>query len=143
MPFPHRPDPMAFWRLGLQSGRMLAEAQAVIGMRMLGMAGLWSVTPSENRRMVEEKINAFTRAQTVAGAALMRGKPAAAVAGAALAPYAQATAGNVRRLSRRGPKRRQAQSGANKKRRGRPRRSDPSGDCLPYPAVADSLSESA
>ena len=48
--------PAEAMRLTMQSSMMLAEANMVIAMRMLGMGGMWRVTPSENARMVQEKI---------------------------------------------------------------------------------------
>ncbi|KAF0137913.1 MAG: hypothetical protein FD152_30 [Xanthobacteraceae bacterium] len=42
------PTPMQMMTLSIRYTTMLAEAQMVIGMRMLGMAGMWRVTPSES-----------------------------------------------------------------------------------------------
>lgn len=83
---------------------MGAEAQAVIWMRLWGMAGLWNLGPGETRRMVAEKLAAAAAAQAAAGAALALGKAPAAVAAAALKPVRQRTRANVRRLRKRGMK---------------------------------------
>ncbi|SNS34379.1 hypothetical protein SAMN04488078_101193 [Antarctobacter heliothermus] len=81
---------------------MYAEAQAVITMRVLGMAGLWSVKPDEATRMVREKVEHFPRAfQAATQAAIKGGDPL----GAAIGPLHRQTRANVIRLSRRGPKR--------------------------------------
>ena len=65
------PTPIQMMSLSIRTPTMLAEAQMVIGMRMLGMAGMWRVTPSENSRMVTEK----TRAATQGAMAATRAAP--------------------------------------------------------------------
>ena len=95
--------PKAMISLSIQSAMMLAEAQMVIGMRMMGMMGLWRVSASENQRMVDEKIHASVKGATDAGRAMMAGRPLADVAHAALKPVRKATKSNVTRLAKRGP----------------------------------------
>jgi len=56
------PPPVAYWANAYQIGLVIAEAQAVVAMRMMGMAGVWSVTPAEDARMMSEKVQALTRA---------------------------------------------------------------------------------
>lgn len=75
----------------------------VIGMRMLGMAGMWRVNPAENSRMVEEKVAAMTDGAMAASRAMLRGAKPVAVADAALRPVRKTTAANVRRLAKLGP----------------------------------------
>ena len=53
---------------------MLAEAQSFIATRMMGWSGLWSVTASENDRMVSEKSDAITQSMQGATLAAMTGK---------------------------------------------------------------------
>ncbi len=89
--------------LSLKTGMMLAEAQMVIGMRMLGMIGVWRVTPSENARMSSEKVSALGQSAVAASQAALAGKPPALIAEAALKPIRRRTAANVKRLARRGP----------------------------------------
>lgn len=89
--------------LSFKTGFMLAEAQMVIGMRMMGMAGLWRVTPSENARMSSEKVKVMGQSAAAATQAVMAGKPPALIAEAALKPVARATKSNVKRLAARGP----------------------------------------
>jgi hypothetical protein len=89
--------------LSLQTAQMLAEAQMVIGMRMLGMMGMWRVLPSENARMASEKLAAAGAAARASGAALLAGKSPVEVASAALKPVRRRTAANVKRLGKRGP----------------------------------------
>lgn len=89
--------------LYLKAGLMLMEAQMVIGMRMMRMAGLWRVLPSETARMSSEKVSAMTEAAMASSRAIMAGKPPALIAEAGLKPIRRRTSSNVKRLARRGP----------------------------------------
>jgi hypothetical protein len=89
--------------LAFRYATMLAEAQMVIGMRMLGMAGLWRVTPGENTRMVSEKLAAVQESAVAVTRATLQGKAPAIVAEHALKPIRRRTSANTRRLVRRGP----------------------------------------
>ena len=80
------------------------EAQMVMAMRIAGMAGWWSVVPSENARMVNEKAPAFAEAGAAAGRAMMRGADPATMLSVWARPIRRRTGANARRLSRRGPK---------------------------------------
>ena len=83
---------------------LMAETQAVIGFRMLGLAGIWAVTPSENRRMVDEKLPAFTEALIAGTIAGSRGRSPAQIMDATLRPLRRRTRQNSRRLAKRGPR---------------------------------------
>ena len=85
-------------------GMLAAEAQMVVAMRIAGMAGTWSVLPSENQRMVEEKGPAFAEAAYVAWMAALAGKRPDQVVDAWTSSLRKQTGGNVRRLMRRGPR---------------------------------------
>ena len=89
--------------LSMRTGMMLVEAQMVIGMRMMGMAGLWRVLPSENARMSSEKVSALGQSAVAASTAMLAGKSPALIAEAALRPVARTTKSNDKRLARRGP----------------------------------------
>lgn len=89
--------------LSLKTGLMLAEAQMVIGMRMLGMMGLWRVAPSETTRMSSEKLAALGQSAIATSQAVLTGQPPALIAEAALKPIRRRTRSNIRRLVRRGP----------------------------------------
>lgn len=89
--------------LSTQMSMMLAEANMVIFMRLWGLAGVWNVAPSENRRMVSEKSSAAHASAFAAGRAIAAGKSPAAIAQAALNPIRRRTSFNVSRLARRGP----------------------------------------
>jgi hypothetical protein len=97
-------DPLSHWGNALQAGHMLAEAQTVIAMRLMGMAGIWSVTPAEQNLMLSEKIQATVEAATNASKAMMGGAASDKVVAAALKPYRQKTRANARRLGKRGIK---------------------------------------
>ena len=94
-----------YWGNAIELTRMMAEAQSVIGMRLMGMAGLWSVTAAEDKRMVAEKVQAMQRASTDATFTLMRGGTPDQITAAAIKPYRQKTRANAKRLGKRGLKR--------------------------------------
>ncbi|SES16495.1 hypothetical protein SAMN04490244_106236 [Tranquillimonas rosea] len=97
MPRPHTIHD--YWVLQTKMATMMLNAQTVIGMRMLGMAGLWPVTAGENDRMVSEKSTAFAKAATAAWGAALSGKRPDQVTSAWLAPISRRAASNQRRLS--------------------------------------------
>ena len=84
-------DMMGAW---MNMSMLMVETASVMTMRMMGMAGLWSVTKSENDRMVSEKSSAM---------ATMRGKRPDEVMNAAVKPLRRKTRANARRLGKRGP----------------------------------------
>ncbi len=96
-------DPWAGWANAVQLGYMITEAQMVIAMRLMGMAGLWSITPREKQTMVTEKAAALTRSWMNMQSAALSGKSPAAVAASGIRPIRNRTRSNVRRLSKRGP----------------------------------------
>ncbi|MGJ8609914.1 MAG: antifreeze protein [Octadecabacter sp.] len=98
------PSPFDYWANAIQLGHVMAESQAVIGMRLMGMAGVWSVTAGENDRMISEKMDAMTKGMTAAGAAAMRGKSPDQITAAAIKPIRQKTRANHKRLAKRGLK---------------------------------------
>jgi hypothetical protein len=95
-------NPFDYWRAALTTGQMMAEAQSVIAMRTMGMAGLWNVTKGEDSRMVAEKGAAMREAGMAAAGAMMRGSSPARIALAALEPVKRRTGANARRLAKRG-----------------------------------------
>jgi hypothetical protein len=78
--------------------RFAAEAQQVIGMRMLSLAKGGPSAALEAQRMISEKMLAFWATQTAIGWALTRGPSVAARK--ATAPYRRAVRANHRRLTR-------------------------------------------
>ncbi|SDE83456.1 hypothetical protein [Limimaricola pyoseonensis] len=101
---PPHATPLDLYRTTLAYWSLMAEAQAVIGYRMLGMAGLWAVTGSETDRMLAEKAPAFAEAMRHGGRAMIEGRRPDQIALAAMQPLGRKAAANRRRLARRGPK---------------------------------------
>lgn len=99
MPFPSQNEAM---RLALQSGMMLAEANMVIVMRVMGMGGMWRVSPAENARMVQEKTDAAVASGAAMSRAIMAGQSPAKVALAGMKPVRDKTRANASRLAKRG-----------------------------------------
>jgi hypothetical protein len=96
--------PMGLMQLSIKTGMMLGQANMVIAMRMMGMAGAWNVTPAENKRMVDEKTAAAVESGAAMTRAVMAGKGPVGVANAGLKPIARRTGVNAKRLVKRGPK---------------------------------------
>ncbi len=94
------PTPFELWRLSMRSSRMMAEAQAVIGMRMMGMIGLWPVKPDECTKMLSEKLDAAFEAQGAVLRAAMKGGSGIDMVEAALRPVRRRTRANAARLAR-------------------------------------------
>jgi hypothetical protein len=88
-------------KLQWRTAEMVLQAQVVIGMRMMGMAGMRPARPDENMRMITEKQKAFAQSGMAAMSAAMAGKSPAQIYGRALAPIGRTTRANSRRLSRR------------------------------------------
>lgn len=86
--------------LTMRGWTLWAEASMVMGMRMMGMAGLWAVRPDETTRMISEKAPAFAESAVAATAAAMRGQRPDQIAIAGLAPLTRAARANRRRLSK-------------------------------------------
>ena len=98
----HPNNIVAMWSLGFATCKMMAEAQAVIGFRVLGMAGIWSVSPNENARMITEKTKALRQSASAASRSAMQGNPLEKVFSSALIPIGNKTSANYKRLSKRG-----------------------------------------
>lgn len=95
---------LELFRLQMRTARMLAEAQTVIGVRMMGLAGLMPSEEGEMQRMVAEKQTAFALSGLAAMRALMAGKTPAQAYGLALTPIGRTTRANSIRLTTRRPK---------------------------------------
>ncbi|RVW00036.1 antifreeze protein [Mesobaculum littorinae] len=83
---------------------MMAEAQMVVGLRCLGLAGVWAVAPGETQRMVSEKAPVFAQAGQDAWAKALSGARPDEVMAAWLRPISRKTHANSVRLAKRGPK---------------------------------------
>jgi hypothetical protein len=91
---------MAIWKSGFDAWRMLAEAQTVIALRMMGMAGLWRLADGETTRMFTEKQEAFAQSAFDGALAAMRGQSPDRVLSAVVRPLGRKTSANARRLGR-------------------------------------------
>ena len=90
-----------------EAGRLAMFAvnvQAVMTMRILGMAGMWNTAPGENSRMVSEKQKAFAESAGALTGALMSGAYPLAMMQSVMLPYESRVTANRKRLSRRGAK---------------------------------------
>lgn len=92
---------LELWRLQMRTARMMAEAQLVIGIRMLGMAGIVPSDAGETGRMVREKQAAFARSGMAMAGAMMTGKSPLQASGRGLTPIARTTRANAKRLTKR------------------------------------------
>ena len=73
-------NPHPWFQLGVSAARLTAEAQALMGLRLMRIAtGVVAALP-EIGRMIPEKIDALLEAQRIALSSLARGQPAGAFA---------------------------------------------------------------
>lgn len=98
------PNLANYWENAVEVGMVMVEAHGVIQMRVMGMAGFWSVGPQENSRMVSEKLTAMVQATADAGNVTLRGGSPDEIVAAAIAPIRNATRANSKRLTKSGMK---------------------------------------
>ena len=101
---PRTATPLDLWNTTLQMTYLALETQSVMTMRILGMAGLWNVTKSENARMMDEKSPALMESAMNAVTATMNGARPDQILNTAIRPLRAKTRSNSNRLSKRGPK---------------------------------------
>jgi geranylgeranyl pyrophosphate synthase len=89
------------WTYSLALARLAIEAQHVVALRMMRLAGGGALAHREARRMITEKSAALVAAQLAAAAALAGGRGPRIAAVRALRPYKRAVSRNRQRLSRR------------------------------------------
>lgn len=92
--------PAQIWKAWSDLGSLAIEAQMVVTMRMLGMAGAWPVGKSENSRMVSEKPPAFARAAQAATAKALAGGRPDQILSTAAATLTRTARANRKRLVR-------------------------------------------
>jgi hypothetical protein len=93
-------NPYQPWKSTLAFWTMMTQAQTVIAIRMLGMAGVLPAHARENHTMLVEKGPAFAEAAIAAGAAVLAGKSPDEIAQAAIRPIGRRTRANVKRLTK-------------------------------------------
>ena len=81
---------------------LAVEAQNVVALRVMGLAGIWNTPFDEGWRMMAEKPKTFFVSGSEGTAALLSGKSPDKVVSAALEPLQQAARDNRVRLSERG-----------------------------------------
>jgi hypothetical protein len=94
-------NPVEIWRAYAGLGMLAFEAQAVVGMRLLGMSGAWPVGKGENRKMLSEKPPAFSKAATAAARKAASGGRPDQVLLAAVKPLTRTARANRKRLAAR------------------------------------------
>ena len=97
-------NPFDYWRASLEAGRIMAESQLVIGLRLAGLAGLWPMGQAETGRMLAEKIAAGQQAGAAALRAGLAGGSLPEIALAAMKPVGRRTRANALRLTRKAGK---------------------------------------
>ncbi|MFK7752056.1 MAG: antifreeze protein [Sedimentitalea sp.] len=85
-------------------GKLAADTNLVMTMRVMGMSGTWSVPRGEGADMLSEKIPAFTQAMTAGVLTAMSGGGPDRVMQAVLEPISDKARENCERLSDRGPR---------------------------------------
>ena len=90
----------AMWENWVDAGRFTLEAQSVIALRLMRIAGGGALGAREAQRMVTEKVTALAAAQMAGGLALASGKSFEAAAKLAAAPIRSRVRANHRRLAR-------------------------------------------
>jgi hypothetical protein len=97
-------NPMQVWNgwlaLSWQAARLGFEAQSVIALRMLRLAGGGARGRAEAQRMVTEKAAAMVEAQAAATAAAITGGQGRRIASKAVQVYKRRVRQNRRRLTR-------------------------------------------
>jgi hypothetical protein len=86
--------------LSFQAARLGWEAQNVMALRLMRLAGGGTAGQSEAHLMVTEKVAALTEAHTVATTVAIMGGNAPAVAKKVMGVYKKRVRGNKRRLSK-------------------------------------------
>jgi hypothetical protein len=91
---------MSFLKLWIEAAEFGLEVQGVIAMRLLKIAGGGSEGASEWTRMMAEKMDAATDANTACALALAGGKSVESAAKSAMAPIERRVRANHARLLR-------------------------------------------
>ncbi|SDY12153.1 antifreeze protein [Citreimonas salinaria] len=92
--------PYRMFNQTLRTGMMVWDVQVVMTLRMMGLAGAWSMPPGEAVRMVTEKPPAFAQAFAAWQKAMVSGRGIEAAGNAFSAPLSRKARGNRRRLTR-------------------------------------------
>lgn len=93
-------NPVEIWQAYAGLGALAIEAQAVVGMRLHRINGLWPVGKSENSKMVPEKPPAFAKAAVAAAKTAASGGRPDQILTAAVKPLTHTVRSNRKRMTR-------------------------------------------
>ncbi len=91
-------NPFAMMSLNVQLASLILDTQAVMALRMMGMAGALPQRRGENERMVSEKAPAMAKAYAAATQAVMSGKRPDEILTEAMKPVSRKVRANRKRL---------------------------------------------
>jgi hypothetical protein len=91
-------NPYALFTLQTRFATLAFEAQTVMALRLMAMAGFLPARAGENDRMWSEKGPAMAKAMTAGATAALAGKRPDQIASAAMAPISRRVKANRRRL---------------------------------------------
>lgn len=88
----------------IDTGRLASDAGTVATLRLMGMAGAWTLPRHEATIMVQEKPAAFSDAFVASSRAAWAGKSPSTIVRAGLEPLSDRARSNRQRLSKGGPR---------------------------------------
>lgn len=91
-------NPFMFLNLSSQVTSLMLDTQTVMTLRIMGMSGLTAQSPGKNEHMVSEKGPAMMKSYTEMTKAMMAGKPADQIMGAAIERLSTKVSANRKRL---------------------------------------------
>ena len=96
--------PLSLMHTAAKTSQMMFEAQAVVTMRLMGMAGFWNVSPNEYSGMVLEKGDAIASSASAMQRETLAGGSPEDIFNAGAKPMQRKTSANYKRLSKKGGK---------------------------------------
>lgn len=93
-------NPLTIMTLNTQLASLILDTQAVMSLRILGMAGALPQSRGEKSRMVNEKAPAMVKAFEAAAKAAMAGGRPDQIMAAAMAPVSKKVRANRKRLTK-------------------------------------------
>lgn len=92
--------PTQFFAFNSEVTKLMVDTQAVMALRLMGMAGALPADADENDRMLAEKGPAFAQAMSEMTTAAMAGKQPVEIMSAGMAPLQSEVSGNRERLTK-------------------------------------------
>ena len=93
-------NPLTLMTLNANLAKLMIDTQAVMTLRLLGMAGALPQTRGENARMVNEKGPAMAKAYQAATKAAFAGGTPDQILSAAMVPVSKKVSANRKRLTK-------------------------------------------